>query len=117
MDWSGLRRRCSPIIAVAAAAVFTAGLVPATAAGAAPAAPAAPDAKDVVRAIVGLKVDFDPAALGRGAAQWQATRTRIATAGAAVEAELSGQPVTVHQRYETLPYLALSAPAAALDAL
>ena len=114
MEWSGLRRRYSPIIAVAAAAVFTAGLVPATAAGA---APAAPTAKDVVRAIVGLKVDFDPAALGRGATEWQAMRTRIATAGAAVEADLRGQPVTVHQRYETLPYLALSAPAAALDAL
>jgi hypothetical protein len=120
MDWSVLGRRCLPILAAAATAVLAAGLVPATASGAAPVAPGAPlpaaAAADVVRAIVGLDVEFEPSRL-RGIAERQAMSARIATAGAEVEADLRGQPVTIHRRYGTLPYLALSAPAAALDAL
>ncbi|GAA4457906.1 hypothetical protein GCM10023170_054940 [Phytohabitans houttuyneae] len=94
-------------------AALAAGLAPATASAAPPPAAAAGES---VRVIVGLRADFDPSSLRQQATRASA-QERIATAAAAVETELRGVPHTIHHRYDSLPYLALTAPSGAIDAL
>jgi subtilisin len=111
------RRRAHLIVAAAAASTLIAGLVPGTASAApAEAQPTRSAVADTVRVIVGLDATYDPRSQRR-AADRAALRSRIATAGAAVESSLRGVPYTIHRRYATLPYLALSAPGTAIESL
>ncbi|MCA2211574.1 S8 family peptidase [Jidongwangia harbinensis] len=102
------------VAAALLAAVLGAALVPAPAGAVVAAAP--PGAAADVRVIVRLRTPFDPQAARRSADR-DAQRSGIAAARAAVESGLHGVPHTVHHRYDAVPYLALTAPAAAVAAL